>query len=162
MHHLLRQIAEVSRSKGKAPSQEELKNMMKEEFYLPFADNPTFTRMHRAASLLVEQYLKDYSEDLKRVWATEKPFEMHFEEGVLAGRADYPCFGCYRMLRATNNNINDLMQLKRRQTTDEGSIGTYVVCKPFNSAFFALNSDRPTDFSSLMLAALFLHRWPSL
>jgi hypothetical protein len=62
------------------------------------------------------------------------------------------------MVRATNRHINDFMQLKARQTTDEGSMGTYVVCSPFNSAFFGLNGDRPTDFASLILAALFSHR----
>jgi hypothetical protein len=45
------------------------------------------------------------------------------------------------------------MQFKGRQTTDEGAIGTYVVCSPFNGTFFGLNGDRPTDFGSLMLAA---------
>jgi hypothetical protein len=51
------------------------------------------------------------------------------------------------------------MQLKERQTTDEGSIGTYVVCSPFNGAFFGLNGDRPIDFGSLMLAAFLFHRY---
>jgi hypothetical protein len=49
------------------------------------------------------------------------------------------------------------MQLKGRQTTDEGSMGTYVVCSPFNSAFFGLDADRPIDFGSLMLATFFFH-----
>jgi len=88
LHHVLRQIAEKTRSQGELPTPEELERIIDKEFYLPFADQPTFERMYRAAGLLVNRYMRDYSDDLKRVWATERPFEVHLEGGVLAGRAD--------------------------------------------------------------------------
>jgi DNA helicase-2/ATP-dependent DNA helicase PcrA len=59
-----------------------------DEFYLPFADHPGFVRMHAAAGKLVKRYVADYQDDLKRIWAVERPFELHLEHGTLAGRAD--------------------------------------------------------------------------
>jgi hypothetical protein len=49
------------------------------------------------------------------------------------------------------------MQLKGRQATYESSIGTYVVCGPFNGAFFGLNGDRPIDSGPGMLASFLFH-----
>jgi DNA helicase II / ATP-dependent DNA helicase PcrA len=88
LHHVLRIIAEQSRASGRIPTKAEATDIVEEEFYLPFADSATFKRMHRSSKLLVENYLKDYHEDLMRVWATERPFEIHLDDGSLAGRAD--------------------------------------------------------------------------
>lgn len=88
IHHVLRQVAETARDKGGVPSSKELTRLVDDEFYLPFADNPGFTRMHAAAGKLVKRYVAEYDDDLKRVWAIERPFELHLEHGILAGRAD--------------------------------------------------------------------------
>ena len=88
IHHVLRQVAETTRDKGKVPNPAELARLVDDEFYLPFADNPGFVRMHAAAGRLVKRYVADYKDDLKRVWAIERPFELHLEHGILAGRAD--------------------------------------------------------------------------
>jgi hypothetical protein len=61
------------------------------------------------------------------------------------------------MVRPTESDINNFMQLKGRQTTNESSIGTYVVCGPFNGAFFGLNGNRPIDSGPGMLASFFFH-----
>src|SRR4029077_15988619 len=37
---------------------------------------------------LVATYVRSYGSDLDRIWATERPFEMRFDKGILAGRAD--------------------------------------------------------------------------
>jgi DNA helicase-2/ATP-dependent DNA helicase PcrA len=70
------------------PAATELTRLIDDEFYLPFADHPGFVRMHAAAGTLVRRYVTDYKDDLKRVWAIERPFELHLEHGILAGRAD--------------------------------------------------------------------------
>ena len=44
--------------------------------------------MFNEAKKLVGKYLKDYSSDLLRVWETERPFELHLENGIVSGRAD--------------------------------------------------------------------------
>jgi len=88
IHHVLRHVAELARDTGTIPSAAKLERLIDDEFYLPFADHPGFVRMHAAAGTLVRRYVTDYKEDLKRVWAIERPFELHLEHGILAGRAD--------------------------------------------------------------------------
>lgn len=88
IHHVLRHVAETARDTGAVPRGTELVRLVDEEFYLPFADHPGFMRMHAAAGTLVRRYVSDYKSDLKRVWAIERPFQLHLEHGILAGRAD--------------------------------------------------------------------------
>jgi len=88
LHHVLRHLAETTLKSGAAPSQELRRNLISQEFYLPFADQPTFQRMYGAAGRLVEQYVEKHQEDLLRVWAIERPFELHTPDGTLSGRAD--------------------------------------------------------------------------
>jgi DNA helicase-2/ATP-dependent DNA helicase PcrA len=88
IHHVLRHVAEVSKDKGKIPNAHELERLIDDEFYLPFANHAGFVRMHSAAGTLVRRYVTDYKDDLERVWAIERPFELHLEHGILAGRAD--------------------------------------------------------------------------
>jgi DNA helicase-2/ATP-dependent DNA helicase PcrA len=88
IHHVLRQIAETSRATGVIPNAAALAALVDAEFYLPFADAPAFQRMYQAASRLVRRYVDDYQADLRRVWATERPFELHLPDGTIAGRAD--------------------------------------------------------------------------
>ncbi len=88
LHHVLRHVAELARRSRRIPTAKELDQILANEFYLPFADNPTFDRMHRAADLLIGSYVNNYSEDLNRVWETERPFEVSLEDGILSGQAD--------------------------------------------------------------------------
>ena len=88
IHHVLRHVAETARDTGTVPAATDLARLVDDEFYLPFADHPGFVRMHAAAGTLVRRYVTDYKDDLKRVWAIERPFELHLEHGILAGRAD--------------------------------------------------------------------------
>ena len=75
-----------------------------------------------------------------------------FFRGDLGARPDHSCFDRYVKVRPTNRHIDDFMQLKGRQTADEGPVRTYVVCNTFNSTFYGLNGYRPTDFGSKILA----------
>jgi DNA helicase-2/ATP-dependent DNA helicase PcrA len=111
LHHVLRQIAEKARAQGDIPAPEEIESIIDKEFYLPFADQPTFDRMNRAAGLLVNRYMRDYPDDLKRVWATERPFEVHLEGGLLAGRADI-------ILDEENGRIGRLAIVDYKTATD--------------------------------------------
>jgi DNA helicase-2/ATP-dependent DNA helicase PcrA len=88
IHHVLRQIAEATRAGGAPPEGPALAAMVDQEFYLPFADAPAFDRMHRSAERLVTRYVENYREDLARVWALERPFELRVGGGVVTGRAD--------------------------------------------------------------------------
>lgn len=88
VHHVLRQVAEVVRSSGQVPSPAELDCLLNDEFFVPFASPQAWETMRRAAKRLVTTYTGTYSEDLQRVWAVERPFALHLDEGVIRGRAD--------------------------------------------------------------------------
>jgi DNA helicase-2/ATP-dependent DNA helicase PcrA len=88
IHHVLRQLAEVTRADGAVPGSEGLDALVDAEFYVPFASATGYEQMRKAASRLVERYVADYHDDLARVWELERPFALHFEEGVVSGRAD--------------------------------------------------------------------------
>lgn len=88
IHHVLRFIAEIARRTGKVPSTAEVQKVLDAEFYLPFANRSNFENMRAMADRLISKYLTKYKDDLQRIWATERPFEMHLEAGTLSGRAD--------------------------------------------------------------------------
>ena len=88
IHHILRHLAEKSKNKQELPTGDEVEEVFKDAFYLPFANNAAFHNLFDRARSLVGKYLTDYSGDLLRVWETERAFELHLEKGVVNGRAD--------------------------------------------------------------------------
>jgi len=44
--------------------------------------------MKRAARRIVQRYVDQHADDLQRIWATERPFTLHLEGGIVSGRAD--------------------------------------------------------------------------
>ncbi len=88
IHHILRRIAETARKGDSDLHWDELQQLLNQEFFLPFADRPTYGRMRTAAQWLVRKYVDEFSEDLHRVWATERFFEVNLGNGIVTGRAD--------------------------------------------------------------------------
>ncbi|HID78538.1 MAG TPA: ATP-dependent helicase, partial [Planctomycetaceae bacterium] len=88
IHHVLRRIADVTREKGRLPTNKEVEALFHEEFYLPFANRAAFEQLLANAKKLVKNYLSKYSDDLLRVWQTERFFELHLDGAVVNGRAD--------------------------------------------------------------------------
>lgn len=88
IHHVLRRLAETATATRTIPDGATLAALVDAEFYLPFADAPAFQRMYQAASRLVNSYVANWASDLHRVWATERPFELHLPDGTVRGRAD--------------------------------------------------------------------------
>ncbi|WP_298136961.1 ATP-dependent DNA helicase [Acidiferrobacter sp.] len=88
VHHVLRNVAEYTRHYGKVPDSLWLGDLFDEEFYLPAANKPAYRQMRDGARRLVDRYVAAYGEDLKRTWAVERPFELHLDQIVVAGRAD--------------------------------------------------------------------------
>ncbi len=88
VHHVLRLVAEQTKSTGRTPTKDEVDRLVASELFVPFASTPAFNKMASAARRLVQKYLDEYANDLDRLWAVERPFALHFEEGVVSGRAD--------------------------------------------------------------------------
>ena len=55
---------------------------------MPFANNAAFQQLFNRARALVDKYMAEYSDDLLRVWETERPFELYLDKGIVSGRAD--------------------------------------------------------------------------
>ncbi len=88
IHHVLRRIADHTRASGRLPTAEDVEQIFREEFYLPFANRAAFEQLWQRARELVDRYLAEYNGDLRRVWETERPFALHLDRAVVSGRAD--------------------------------------------------------------------------
>lgn len=88
VHHVLRAVAEVVQRTGKTPTEAEVEKLLDDEFYLPFANRSNFDNMLATARRMVRRYVDKHQDDLHRIWATERPFEMHVPDGIVSGRAD--------------------------------------------------------------------------
>lgn len=88
VHHLMRVIAERTKAKGSLPSPRDINELIESDFFLPFANKFAHNEMRERARKLVFDYVKNHQEQLKRTWATERPFELYLDGLVVSGRAD--------------------------------------------------------------------------
>ena len=88
VHHVMRVIAEQAMEKGELPTPRQIDELLTHEFYLPFANKPAHRQMREKARRLVFKYVNDHQDDLRRTWATERPFELYLPGIVVSGRAD--------------------------------------------------------------------------
>lgn len=88
IHHVLRRIGDYVNEKRRLPSQAEVENLFSAEFYVPFATRIGFDELRKAARRVVHRYLDEYSDDLFRIWETERQFELQLENATVSGRAD--------------------------------------------------------------------------
>lgn len=88
VHHVMRTVAEATRTTGTVPSADEIDRLLDESFFLPSANKPAHRELKRAARELVGTYTERYEDDLHRIWETERPFELHLDGVTVSGRAD--------------------------------------------------------------------------
>ncbi|HWG74725.1 MAG TPA: PD-(D/E)XK nuclease family protein [Acidimicrobiales bacterium] len=88
VHHVLRAVAEETKASGRVPGPVALDAILDDSFFLPTASKPAHRELKDAARRLVATYVSEHSDDLHRVWETERPFELHLGGVVAAGRAD--------------------------------------------------------------------------
>jgi DNA helicase-2/ATP-dependent DNA helicase PcrA len=88
IHHVLRRVAEEARELKRIPDLQRVNEILDAELYFPFANRSSEPLMKQKARNLVTRYLNNHRDDFERVWATERPFELHLPQGFLSGRAD--------------------------------------------------------------------------
>jgi DNA helicase-2/ATP-dependent DNA helicase PcrA len=88
VHHIMREVAEHTRRHGRPPTSRQLDRLFDDSFYLPAANKVAHRQLKDAARRLVDRYVERYGEDLRRVWAVERPFELHLPNAMVIGRAD--------------------------------------------------------------------------
>lgn len=88
VHHVLRTVADQTRISGVVPSDGEIETILEASFFLPTANKPAHRQLKDAARRLVTEYTTAHSDDLHRVWETERAFELHLDGITVTGRAD--------------------------------------------------------------------------
>jgi len=88
VHHIMRVIAEHARATGKLPSPRQINDLLTSDFFLPFANKAAHKEMREKARLLIFKYVNENQADIRRTWATERPFELYLDGVVVSGRAD--------------------------------------------------------------------------
>jgi DNA helicase-2/ATP-dependent DNA helicase PcrA len=88
VHHVMRVIAEHARATGELPRPKAINDLLTSDFFLPFANKAAHKEMREKARLLIFKYVNEHKDDLKRTWATERPFELYLDGVVVSGRAD--------------------------------------------------------------------------
>jgi len=88
VHHVMRLIAEQTQRTGRLPNSQDVDRILAREFFLPFASKALSEKLRTSAGNLVHDYLEHYSEEMNRVWQTERPFELAVPGALIAGRAD--------------------------------------------------------------------------
>ena len=87
VHHVLRTIAESTRSTGELPTAGEIDAILDASFFLPTANKPP-SPAEGGRRRLIASYVAEHADDLRRVWETERPFELHLDGVTVSGRAD--------------------------------------------------------------------------
>lgn len=111
VHHVLREVAEHTRRYGRPPNKQQLDGLFDTSFFLPSANKVAHRQLKEAARRLVDRYVADYSDDLQRVWAVERPFELHLPNALISGRADV-------ILDEENGQVNSLAIVDYKTATD--------------------------------------------
>jgi DNA helicase-2/ATP-dependent DNA helicase PcrA len=88
VHHLLRALAEEATRTGKTLTPRDVERLMATDFFLPFAGKAVSDRFRESARKLIFNYLNDHGDDMKRIWQTERPFELALPGALVSGRAD--------------------------------------------------------------------------
>jgi DNA helicase II / ATP-dependent DNA helicase PcrA len=120
VHHVLRAIAEYTRRHGRPPDFQQASRMLDEGFFLPAASKPAHNQLKEAARHLVRSYLTEYDDDLRRVWETERPFELHLPTAIITGRADV-------ILDKENGKVQSLAIVDYKTSTDEEADPHYAL-----------------------------------
>lgn len=88
VHHVLRAVADQTRSTGAVPTKKEIEAVLDSSFFLPTANKPAHKQLKEAARRLITEYASKHADDLHRVWETERSFELHLDGVIVSGRAD--------------------------------------------------------------------------
>ena len=88
VHHMLRRLAERTKERGQVPNAGQIATMLDQDFFLPIANKPAHKNLKDAAERLLRTYTREHSDDLFRVWETERPFELRLNGITITGRAD--------------------------------------------------------------------------
>lgn len=116
VHHLMRVIAEETQRTGKTLGPADIDRILATDFFLPFANKTLAEKFKKRARDLVNRYMDEHSDDMLRVWETERPFELALPGVVISGRADV-------ILDRSDTGIERLAIVDYKTEIDERDLG---------------------------------------
>jgi DNA helicase-2/ATP-dependent DNA helicase PcrA len=119
VHHVLREIAETTRTTGRVPSPAEIDEILDHSFFLPTANKVAHRQLKDAARRLVGTYASKHADDLHRVWETERPFELHLDGVTVSGRAD--------VILDQEGGVPTALAIVDYKTSTSGEIGDHAL-----------------------------------
>lgn len=120
VHHVLRAIADHTVRHGQPPDFGDVRRMLDEGFFLPAASKPAHQLLKDSAGRLLRSYLTEYHHDLRRVWETERPFELHLPAATVSGRADV-------ILDREDGEVRSLAIVDYKTSTEPGASPDYAL-----------------------------------
>jgi DNA helicase II / ATP-dependent DNA helicase PcrA len=120
VHHILRAVAEYTIRHGHPPDGQQIGRMLDEGFFLPAASKTAHHQLKEAARQLVRSYVWEYDDDLRRVWETERPFELHLPTAIISGRADV-------ILDRENGQVRSLAIVDYKTSADPAASDDYAL-----------------------------------
>ena len=120
VHHILRAVAEYTMRHGYPPDGLEISRMLDDGFFLPAASKTAHHQLKEAARQLVHSYIREYDDDLRRVWETERPFELHLPTAIVSGRADV-------ILDVENGELRSLAIVDYKTSADPAAGDDYAL-----------------------------------
>lgn len=87
LHHVVAELARYSMSK-QSPSLADVEQTLSKAFYLPFAGPIKHQELYQAAQRRLQNYVKNYGQELVRTIEPERPFEVPLQLARVRGRID--------------------------------------------------------------------------
>jgi len=87
LHHTVAELARLGQ-RGRAPTTEDVEEILQRSFYLPFAGLGSRERLYRSARQRLRKYVRRYGEELVRTAEPERRFEVPLEAARVRGRID--------------------------------------------------------------------------
>jgi DNA helicase-2/ATP-dependent DNA helicase PcrA len=88
VHNIINLLYEEYENTGTIPSKRKIAEIVEGNFYIRYASSSISDRLKLSAFKSIERYVKMWQEDFSLALKTERPFELEFDNALIAGAID--------------------------------------------------------------------------
>jgi DNA helicase-2/ATP-dependent DNA helicase PcrA len=88
VHNIINLLHKHFEDTGRIPTKNVVKSLLEEHFYLRYASDSVFQRLKVGAEKSLAKYVKMWEKDFRLSLKTERPFELEFDNALIAGSID--------------------------------------------------------------------------
>lgn len=88
VHNIINLLYEEYQSTGKIPTKRKIAEIVEANFYMRYASDSIRDRLKLSAFKSIERYVKMWEQDFSLAVKTERPFELEFDNALIAGAID--------------------------------------------------------------------------